>query len=173
MNKGFEVIEARWLFDLPAEQIDVIVHPESVIHSLVEFRDGSVLAQLGVPDMRVPISYVLGLPDRLPLHDLAPLDLVAAAALHFEAPDLARFPALRLAREALRAGGAAPCVLNAANEVGVHAFLERRIGFLDLPALVEHVLMELGAPRADTLAEILDADRAGRRSARAWIERRA
>ncbi len=173
MNKGFEVIEARWLFDLPAAQIDVIVHPESVIHSLVEFHDGSMLAQLGIPDMRVPIAYVLGLPDRLPLPDLAPLDLVAAGALHFEAPDPARFPALRLARQALDAGGAAPCVLNAANEVAVHAFLERRIGFLELPVVAERALGKLSALPADTLAEILEADRAARMEARTWIERRA
>jgi 1-deoxy-D-xylulose-5-phosphate reductoisomerase len=172
MNKGFEVIEARWLFELPPELIDVIVHPESVIHSLVEFCDGSWLAQLAIPDMRVPIAYVLGLPDRLPLPELAPLDLVAAGALHFEAPDPARFPALRLAREALAAGGAAPCVLNAANEVGVRAFLERRIRFLELPALVEAALAELSGRRADTLDEILEADRAARSFARRWIEGR-
>jgi 1-deoxy-D-xylulose-5-phosphate reductoisomerase len=170
MNKGFEVIEARWLFDLEPERIEVVIHPESVIHSLVEFCDGSWLAQLAVPDMRVPIAYALALPERLPLADLEPLDLVQLAALHFEAPDLLRFPALRLAREALVAGGTAPAILSAVNEVAVQAFLEDRIGFTAIPAAAEAVLE--AQPRAGGLeiGEIFDADRSAREAARRWIE---
>ncbi len=170
MNKGFELIEARWLFDLEPERIGVIIHRESIIHSLVEYRDGSWLAQLGIPDMRTPIAYTLGMPARLPLSDLAPLNLVALGALHFEAPDPGRFPALRLAAEVLRAGGAAPAILNAANEVAVEAFLARRVPFTGIAATAERVLeAESFGPGLD-LEEIREADRRARERAAACIE---
>jgi 1-deoxy-D-xylulose-5-phosphate reductoisomerase len=169
MNKGFELIEARWLFDLEPEQMEVVIHPESIIHSLVEYRDGSWLAQLGIPDMRTPIAYTLGMPQRLPLPDLTPLDLVAAGALHFEAPDPTRFPALDLARDVLQTGGTAPAVLNAANEVAVQAFLERRLPFTGIAAAAERVLeAEAPGPGRD-LDEIREADRRARERAAAWI----
>ncbi len=170
MNKGFEVIEARWLFDLDPEQIEVVIHPESVIHSLVEFCDGSWLAQLAVPDMRVPIAYALGQTERLPLPEIEPLDLVEIGALHFEAPDLERFPALRLARAVLAAGGTAPALLSAANEVAVEAFLAGRIPFTAIAAAAEAVLD--AQPRQDVLGldAILEADHQARERARAWIE---
>ena len=173
MNKGFEVIEAHWLFGLPPERIDVVIHPESVVHSLVEYTDGSWLAQLGIPDMRIPIAYTLGMPERLPLPDLPTLDLVSAGALRFEAPDPVRFPALRLAREALRAGGTAPALLNAANEVAVQGFLDGEIPFTAIAELAEEVLgRERPAPGLE-LDEIREADRAARARARRWIEERA
>jgi len=173
MNKGFEVIEARWLFDLPPERIGVLVHPESIVHSLVEFADGSWLAQLGVPDMRIPISYTLGMPERLPLDDVASLDLVALGALRFEAPDPVRFPALRLAFEALAAGGTAPAALNAANEVGVAAFLAGELPFTGIAAVAEEVLGRIAVRPGRALEEIRDVDEQGRRLARRWIEERA
>lgn len=139
-NKGLELIEAAYLFDMPSEQIDVLIHPQSVVHSLVEYTDGSTLAQMGPPDMRVPISYCLGWPDRHSWR-APPLDLKAVGALTFEAPDTDAFPMLRLAREALKTGGLMPVVFNAANEVVVQAFLEGRIGFLDIPATVEAAMM--------------------------------
>jgi 1-deoxy-D-xylulose-5-phosphate reductoisomerase len=139
MNKGLEVIEAHHLFQLPAEQLDVVVHPQSIIHGLVVYRDGSVLAQLGSPDMRTPIAYTLAWPERMAA-PVQPLDLALIGRLTFEAPDEERFPALRLARASLRQGGAAPIILNAANETAVRAFLEREIGFLDIAGLVERTL---------------------------------
>ncbi len=169
MNKGFEVIEASWLFELPPERIDVVIHPESIVHSMVEFVDGTWLAQLGVPDMRGPIAYALAMPERLPLPDLPALDLAKVGALHFEAPDLERFPALDLAREALASGGAAPAVLNAANEVAVQAFLERRIRFTAIAELAERILDEEGARPAPDLDAILEADRAAREATRRAI----
>jgi 1-deoxy-D-xylulose-5-phosphate reductoisomerase len=173
LNKGFEVIEARWLFDLDQERIDVVIHPESIIHSFVEFRDGSWLAQLGVPDMRIPISYVLGMPERLPLPDLSPLDLVGIGELRFEAPDSERFPALPLAREALKRGGTAPTALNAANEVAVAAFLARHIPFPAITATSEAVLdQELTLPGLD-LDEIREADRRARERAERLIRERS
>jgi 1-deoxy-D-xylulose-5-phosphate reductoisomerase len=172
MNKGFEVIEAHWLFGLEPEQIDVVIHPESVVHSFVEYRDGSWLAQLGIPDMRIPIAYTLGMPERLPLPDLAPLDLVAAGALHFEAPDPERFPALRLAREALRAGGTAPAMLNAANEVAVQGFLDGEIPFTAIAETAEEVLEHERRLPGLGLDEIREADRRARERARRWIEER-
>ena len=157
MNKGLEVIEAARLFTLPSEAIAVLVHPQSIVHGMVHYRDGSVLAQLGSPDMRVPIAHTLAWPARLAT--AAPrLDLVAVGRLDFEEPDPVRFPALRVAREALAAGGGAPCVLNAANEVAVAAFLDRRIGFLDIVATVDHVLQALGGAVAESLAAVLDLD---------------
>jgi 1-deoxy-D-xylulose-5-phosphate reductoisomerase len=170
MNKGFEIIEARWLFDLDPATISAVIHPESIIHSLVEFQDGSWLAQLGIPDMRSPIAYTLGMPERLPLPNLSPLDLVAVGALHFEEPDPKRFPALRLAGEVLAAGGTAPAVLNAANEVAVQAFLERQIPFKAIAETAEGVLeVEPVGPGLD-LTEIGEADRCARERARFWIE---
>lgn len=164
MNKGLEVMEAARLFDLDEDQIEVLVHPQSVVHGLVYYRDGSVLAQLGSPDMRVPIAHTLAWPDRMTT--AAPrLDLAALGRLEFYHPDTARFPALRLAREALRAGGGAPTILSAANEVAVEAFLKRRIGFLDIAATVARVLDVLGAPPADTLDAVLDLDAAARQVA--------
>jgi 1-deoxy-D-xylulose-5-phosphate reductoisomerase len=157
MNKGLELIEAARLFGLSSAAIAVLVHPQSVIHGMVHYRDGSVLAQLGSPDMRVPIAHTLAWPERLAT-PAKRLDLAALGRLEFEAPDPVRFPALRLAREALEAGGGAPCVLNAANEVAVAAFLDGRLGFLDIAAIVDHVLQSLGAEPADTLEAVLALD---------------
>lgn len=139
MNKGLEIIEACWLFDLPQDQVDVVVHPQSIVHGMVHYCDGSVLAQLGSPDMRTPIAHALAWPHRVAT-PVKPLDLAALAQLDFEAPSLAKFPALRLARTVIEAGGAAPAVFNAANEIAVDAFLGDRIGFLDISACVEEVL---------------------------------
>jgi 1-deoxy-D-xylulose-5-phosphate reductoisomerase len=174
MNKGFEVIEARWLFELEPEEIAVVIHPESIVHSLVEFRDGSWLAQLAVPDMRVPIAYALALPERLDLaEDLEPLELTELGALHFEAPDSRLFPALGLAREAMIEGGTAPAVLSAANEVAVAAFLERRIPFTAIVEAAEAVLEGQSAQPARDLDTILEADREARVRAGHWIEERS
>ncbi len=171
MNKGLEVIEAARLFGLAEEEIDVLIHPQSVIHGMVHFRDGSVLAQLGPPDMRVPIAHTLAWPARMTTP--APrLDLAALGRLEFYPPDEVRFPALRLARAALRAGGAAPTLLNAANEVAVAAFLAGRIGFLDIPAVVGAVLDEMGAPALPDLPTVMALDREARRRAEEVIARR-
>ena len=168
MNKGLELIEAHHLFGLPATQIEVLVHPESIVHSLVAFRDGSLLAQLGEPDMRIPIAFTLGWPERL---DVATprLDLAANGRLTFEHPDEQRFPALGLARGALTQGKTAPTVLNAANEIAVAAFLEERIGFLDIAAIVETVLAAATCPEAEDLEHILTIDAEARRHAEALI----
>jgi 1-deoxy-D-xylulose-5-phosphate reductoisomerase len=161
MNKGLEVIEAARLFSLRSEQIEVVVHPQSVIHGLAYYTDGSVLAQLGSPDMRIPIAHALAWPGRLATS--APrLNLAEVAKLEFFPPDTQRFPALRLAREALDAGAGAPTVLNAANEVAVAAFLARKIGFLDIVAIVESVLTQLGAPPVRDLGAVLALDNAAR-----------
>jgi 1-deoxy-D-xylulose-5-phosphate reductoisomerase len=164
MNKGLELIEAHFLFDVPEDRIDILVHPQSVIHSLVEYVDGSVLAQLGTPDMRTPIAYALAWPDRMAT-PAEQLDLVKAAALSFEAPDPQRFPALRLARAALQSGGGAPTLLNAANEVAVQAFLDRRIGFLDIERVVEGTLDALPHGAIGDLATVLEMDGQARRHA--------
>jgi 1-deoxy-D-xylulose-5-phosphate reductoisomerase len=164
MNKGLEVIEAFHLFALPEERIDVLVHPQSVVHSMVSYVDGSVLAQLGTPDMRTPISLALAWPRRLPTPGKR-LDLAAIGQLTFEAPDPERFPALRLARQALRQQGGAPTILNAANEVAVQAFLERRIGFLDIARIVEDCLQTLPSGAASSLDDLLALDGAVRRLA--------
>jgi 1-deoxy-D-xylulose-5-phosphate reductoisomerase len=161
-NKGLELIEAHFLFDLPYDRIEVVVHPQSVVHALVRFRDGASLAHLGYPDMRVPISYALTYPGRAATPVLA-LDLAAGLVLEFEAPDLDTFPLLRLGRKAGERGGTYPCAYNAANEVAVAAFLEGRIGFLDIPALVDEALATVeGAPARD-LDELSEADGAARR----------
>ncbi|MDE2238977.1 MAG: 1-deoxy-D-xylulose-5-phosphate reductoisomerase [Rhodospirillales bacterium] len=160
-NKGLEVIEAARLFSLPSEKIEVLVHPQSVIHGMVCYADGSVLAQLGAPDMRSPIAHALAWPERLATQ--APrLDLAQVCRLEFHAPDEVRFPALRLAREALAAGAGAPAVLNAANEVAVAAFLDRKIGFLDIAGTVEAVMQALGAPPVPDIAAVLAVDAAAR-----------
>ncbi len=171
-NKGLEVIEAARLFGLTSERIEVLVHPQSIIHGMVCYQDGSVLAQLGSPDMRIPIAHTLAWPARIATQ--APrLDLAAAAKLEFEAPDEMRFPALRLAREALAAGHGAPTVLNAANEVAVAAFLDRRIGFLDIAHIVEAVMTRLGAPVVDDLAAVLALDGQARSQAQALTAKAA
>jgi 1-deoxy-D-xylulose-5-phosphate reductoisomerase len=172
MNKGLELIEAYHLFGLPESQIEILVHPQSVIHSMVAYKDGSVLAQLGSPDMRTPIAYALGWPKRI----AAPadrLDFGKIKQLTFEAPDPARFPALRIARQALKSGGGAPAVLNAANEIAVAAFLDRQVRFTDIAAVAEQVLEELPGGRIDRLEDILALDsEARRRAAEAVAHRR-
>ncbi|MES3154482.1 1-deoxy-D-xylulose-5-phosphate reductoisomerase [Sphingomonas faeni] len=157
MNKGLELIEAARLFPIAHDRIEIVIHPQSVIHSLVDHVDGSVLAQLGPPDMRTPIAHTLAWPDRMAT-PMAPLDLVAIGRLDFEAPDPVRFPALRLAREALDAGGARPAILNAANEVAVEAFLQRRIGFLEIAAIVEHTLSCYDPAAPDSVDAVLAID---------------
>jgi len=166
MNKGLEVIEAHWLFQLPPERIDVVIHPQSIVHSMVEYVDGSVLAQMGISDMTIPISYILAYPDRLPLDHLPALDLPRAATLTFEEPDLERFPCLALAYRALRAGGTAPAVLNGANEVVVAAFLRGEIEFLEIPRTLVTVLDRHQVTPANDLDTLLAADRWARSEAR-------
>ena len=156
MNKGLEVVEARWLFDIPAAQIEVVVHRESIVHSLVEYTDRSVIAQLGLPDMRTPIAYAMNYPERIPL-DLPSLDLAQIGTLSFCNPDHDRFPCLGFGYEALRVGGTMPAVLNAANEVAVQAFLDHRIGFLGIP---ETIRRTMGAHRPAEVACLDDALRA-------------
>ena len=172
MNKGLELIEAARLFNLDETKIDVLFHPQSVIHGMVCYHDGSVMAQLGSPDMRIPIAHTLAWPDRMATPSPR-LDLAAIGRLEFEAPDLIRFPALRLARDALRAGGGAPLILNAANEIGVEAFLQRRIGFLDIVDTVERTLDALGTPAVATLDEVIALDEAARRAARTFATAKA
>ena len=168
MNKGLEVIEAHWLFNALAEDIQVVVHPQSVIHSMVQYVDGTVLAQMGNPDMRTPIAHALAYPLRIDA-GVAPLDLFKVATLNFVAPDFERFPCLALAYQALRTGGTAPAVLNAANEVAVDAFLNGKISFLDIPRLISDVLEAQASVAADTLDDVLLADAQARAAARAWI----
>ena len=164
MNKGLEVIEACWLFDVPPERIEVLIHPQSIVHSLVEFVDGSVIAQLSNPDMRVPIAHALGYPERIE-SGATPLDLAAIGQLSFERPDARRFPCLQLAYAALRAGGTSPAVLNAANEVAVAAFLEGKLRYTAIPQVIEHALEHTPSQRADALDTVLEADRGSRRAA--------
>jgi 1-deoxy-D-xylulose-5-phosphate reductoisomerase len=165
MNKGLEVIEAHWLFGVARDTIEVVIHPESVVHSLVEYLDGSVLAQLGNPDMRTPIAQALAWPERIS-SGVAPLELTRIGSLNFFAPDLARFPCLNVAYDALSAGGTGPAILNAANEVAVEAFLERKIGFLDIARACEATMRRLPATSLSSLADALDADREARAVAR-------
>ena len=171
MNKGLELIEACWLFDATPAQIEVVVHPQSVIHSLVDYVDGSVLAQLGNPDMRTPITHALAWPERID-SGVAPLDLFSIARLDFQAPDEQRFPCLRLAREAAQAGGTAPAMLNAANEVAVAAFLERRIRFPEIARMIEDVLHTEPALAVESLDAVLAADGRARDLAEQWLSRR-
>jgi 1-deoxy-D-xylulose-5-phosphate reductoisomerase len=161
MNKGLELIEAHYLFGLPSNRIDILIHPQSVIHSMVEFIDGSVLAQLGSPDMRIPIAYALAWPERIET-PAQRLDLAAVARLDFEVPDLARFPALRLAREALEAGGAAPIVLNAANEVAVASFLAGEIRFPDIVRTVAEALERASFSAPGSIDDVVEIDRTTR-----------
>ena len=170
MNKGLEVIEAHHLFGVPAEAIEVVVHPQSIVHSLVDYVDGSMLAQLGNPDMRTAIAYGLGWPERIG-SGVPPLDLAALSRLDFEPPDRDAFPCLGLAWAALAAGGGAPAVLNAANEVAVSAFLQGRLGFLSIPALIRACLDAVPGGPADTLAHLLDTDAEARRVAEALVPR--
>ncbi len=172
MNKGLEVIEAHWLFGLPAERIEVLVHPQSIVHSLVDYADGSMLAQLGRPDMRTALACALAWPERIE-SGVAPLDLLQAGALQFESPDRITFPCLDLAYAALRGGGTAPACLNAANEVAVEAFLQRRIGFLDIPAVIEATLDALPLSRVGDLDHLLAVDADARRIALAQVEQRS
>jgi 1-deoxy-D-xylulose-5-phosphate reductoisomerase len=169
MNKGLEVIEATLLFDMTETQVDVVVHPQSVVHSLVEYADGSVLAQLGAPDMRTPIAQALAWPERI-ASGVQSLDLVAIGQLDFEPPDHVRFPSLGLARAAARAGGTAPTVLNAANEVAVQAFLDRRLNFVGISTVIDKVLQRLDSTPVKALGDVLDADAAARRLAVYLIE---
>ena len=171
MNKGLELIEAHHLFPVSPDQLEVIVHPQSVVHSFVEYIDGSVLAQLGTPDMRTPIAYTLAWPERMAT-PCARLDLAAVGSLTFEAPDFERFPALRLAWDALRAGGAAPCILNAANEIAVAAFIAGQVGFLDIAAIVGETLDRLPAGPCGSLDEVIALDGAARRTATDAVARR-
>ena len=172
MNKGLELIEAARLFSLHETQIDILVHPQSVIHGMVCYHDGSVMAQLGSPDMRIPIAHTLAWPERMATTSPR-LDLAAIARLEFEPPDPIRFPALRLCRDALKAGGGTPAILNAANEVAVESFLQRKIGFLDIAATVERVLEAMGTPDAPTLDDVVALDEAARRAARGFAAARA
>ena len=164
MNKGLEVIEAHWLFNASADDIQVVVHPQSVIHSLVEYVDGSVIAQLGNPDMRTPIAYGLAYPERID-SGVAPLDLFKVAQMNFVAPDFVRFPCLALAYQALRAAGTAPAILNAANEIAVEAFLNNRIAFLDIAKIIDVVLNQLPVLPVHSLDDVLDADASARLAA--------
>jgi 1-deoxy-D-xylulose-5-phosphate reductoisomerase len=168
MNKGLEVIEAHWLFGVPVERLEVLIHPQSVIHSMVGYDDGSVLAQLGNPDMRTPIAYGLAYPERIEA-GVSLLDLAATGTLTFDAPDLRRFPCLALAFDALRAGGTAPAVLNAANEVAVEAFLQRRIRFTDIAAVVADTLAQASVVPADSLDTVFGADADARGRAERYI----
>ena len=168
MNKGLEVIEACWLFATDTERVKVVIHPQSIIHSMVEYSDGSVIAQLGAPDMRTPIAHALGWPERVE-SGVSSLDFTALAGLDFEEPDLAHMPCLRLGYEAAELGGTAPAVLNAANEVAVAAFLEREVRFTDIPVIIEATLAEMPSQSAASLETVLEADAEARRLARELI----
>jgi 1-deoxy-D-xylulose-5-phosphate reductoisomerase len=170
MNKGFEVIEARWLFGMRPEQIDVVIHPQSTIHSMVEYVDGSVLAQLGPTDMRMPIQYALTYPERLASNQVA-LDWAKLKRLDFEKVSARRFPCLRLAREALKKGGAMPCALNAADEIAVAAFLEGKLPFLGIPEVIDRVLSRTPKMRFEKMEDVLAADAEARRMAKEEVEK--
>jgi len=168
MNKGLEVIEAHWLFDIPVEKIAVQIHPQSVVHSMVEYIDGSIVAQMGITDMRIPISYALSFPRRLPLN-LPPLDLPQCGALTFFAPDPERFPCLRLAYRSIEVGETMPAILNAANEVAVNAFMEGSLKFTEIPLLLQRMMEEHEVKRVQTIEDILRADHWAREKAKAII----
>lgn len=170
MNKGLELIEACWLFDAAPSQVEVVIHPQSVIHSLVDYVDGSVLAQLGNPDMRTPIAHALAWPERVD-SGVAPLDLFRVGRLDFQEPDEGRFPCLRLARQAAEAGGSAPAMLNAANEVAVAAFLERRIRFTEIARIIDQVLNREAALAVESLDAVVEADARSRAAAQQWLVR--
>ena len=169
MNKGLELIEAHWLFNCPPEKLETVIHPQSVVHSMVRYADGSVLAQMGTPDMRTPIAYCLGLPERI-ASGVPPLDFAALSALTFETPDYRRFPCLELAYQAMQAGGGVPCVLNAANEIAVAAFLAGRIRFTDIAHTVRHCLEQDFSGSHHSLEGLLDLDAAARRAAEAFVQ---
>jgi 1-deoxy-D-xylulose-5-phosphate reductoisomerase len=169
MNKGLEVIEARWLFDLPTERISVVIHPQSVVHSMVELIDGSVIAEMAVPDMAIPVAYALAFPERLPLDHLKPLSLTEVGHLTFEEPDPQRFPCLRLAYEALKEGGTMSACLNAANEELVSGFLARRVRFVDIPRHIETVMTRHRNRAARTLEDLYEVDGWARAQARELI----
>jgi len=169
MNKGLEVIEARWLFDMPAEKINILIHPQSIVHSMVEYKDGSIIAQLGIPDMTIPISYALSYPNHIE-NDLPPLELEKIGTLSFEKPDLNRFRCIALAYEAISIGGSMPAVLNGANEVAVDAFLKREIGFLDIPAIIEKVMSIHEPFEIKSIDEVLEVDRWARNKAIDFIK---
>ena len=168
MNKGLEVIEAHWLFGAPVERIDVVIHPQSVIHSMVSYIDGSVLAQLGNPDMRTPIAHALAWPERID-SGVAQLDLTRLANLEFHQPDLGRFPCLKLAYDALRAGHSAPAILNAANEIAVQAFLDQRIGFRQIDQLIDRVMQVVTPEAIDSIAALMELDQRTRQLAESFI----
>ncbi len=168
MNKGLEVIEAKWLFGVEADQIDVVVHPQSIIHSMVEYNDTSIIAQMGLPDMRLPIHYALNYPDRTPL-DIPKMSFAEITQLTFEQPDKVTFPCLELAYEALRIGGTMPCVLNAANEELVYLYLQDKIGFYDIPKTIETLMQKHELVKEPTIDDILGIDQLIRK---AVIERR-
>lgn len=169
MNKGLELIEAHWLFNCPPEKLETVIHPQSVVHSMVRYADGSVLAQMGTPDMRTPIAYCLGLPERI-ASGVPPLDFAALSALTFETPDYRRFPCLELAYQAMQVGGGVPCVLNAANEIAVAAFLAGRIRFTDIAHTVQHCLEQDFSGSHHSLEGLLDLDAAARRAAEAFVQ---
>ena len=169
MNKGLELIEAHWLFNCPPDKLETVIHPQSVVHSMVRYADGSVLAQMGTPDMRTPIAYCLGLPERI-ASGVPPLDFAALSALTFETPDYRRFPCLELAYQAMQAGGGVPCVLNAANEIAVAAFLANRIRFTDIAHTVRHCLEQDFSGSHHSLEGLLDLDAAARRAAEAFMQ---
>ena len=169
MNKGLELIEAHWLFNCPPEKLETVIHPQSVVHSMVRYADGSVLAQMGTPDMRTPIAYCLGLPERI-ASGVPPLDFTTLSALTFETPDYRRFPCLELAYQAMQAGGGVPCVLNAANEIAVAAFLAGRIRFTDIAHTVRHCLEQDFSGSHHSLEGLLDLDAAARRAAEAFVQ---
>jgi 1-deoxy-D-xylulose-5-phosphate reductoisomerase len=169
MNKGLEVIEARWLFNARPDQIEVLVHPQSIVHSMVAYRDGSVLAQMGTPDMRTPIAHALAWPDRIEA-GVDRLNLSQMNDLSFEAPDLERFPCLGLAFEAMKAGASAPATLNAANEVAVDAFLDNRIGFDRIPQLVGSVMERIEVSAVQNLEDVKECDRKARHMAKQWVD---
>jgi 1-deoxy-D-xylulose-5-phosphate reductoisomerase len=170
MNKGLEVIEARWLFGFEADEISIVVHPESIVHSMIELIDGSVIAQMGVTDMRHAIQYALTYPERYS-SDLPQLDLARLSSLHFEEPDLERFPCISLAYRALRAGGTLPAAMNAANEEAVQAFIDERISFSDIPQVIENAMDEHRTSPVAGLDDVLDADRSARKAAQSAISR--
>ena len=169
MNKGLELIEAHWLFNCPPDKLETVIHPQSVVHSMVRYADGSVLAQMGTPDMRTPIAYCLGLPERI-ASGVPPLDFAALSALTFETPDYRRFPCLELAYQAMQAGDGVPCVLNAANEIAVAAFLANRIRFTDIAHTVRHCLEQDFSGSHHSLEGLLDLDAAARRAAEAFVQ---
>ena len=169
MNKGLEVIEARWLFDIPADKIDILVHPQSIIHSMVEYKDGSIIAQLGIPDMAIPISYALSYPHHIK-NDLPCLELDKIRTLSFEKPDLKKFKCIGLAYDAIRIGGSMPAVMNGANEIAVEAFLRKEIGFLDIPAIIEKVMSIHEPFPINSIASVMEADTWARQKAKDVIK---